>query len=263
MSKSNFDKGLELRRKMFGPEGAEMQVDNASPYLAPMQDIVTRICFGEVCQRPVLDLKTRSLLTLAMLTAMGRQHEIKIHTKGALANGVSREEIREVMVHAFLYCGIPLMVDAMRASEEVLDQLAPEKKLEATNDRIGFVGLGNMGAPMSANLAKAGFKLTVYDADVSLAKRHAAAIGANAAASLAELGRNCDVIVTMLPTGAIVKKVLLEEHGGLAAHLSRGSLVVDMSSSEPIGSREIAAALGEKGIGFIDEIGRASCRERV
>lgn len=251
MSKSNFDKGLELRRKMFGPEGAEMQVDNASPYLAPMQDIVTRICFGEVWQRPVLDLKTRSLLTLAMLTAMGRQHEIKIHTKGALANGVTRDEIREMMVHAFLYCGIPLMVDAMRASEEVLDQLAPEKKLEATNDRIGFIGLGNMGAPMSANLAKAGFKLTVYDADSELARRHAAAIGANAATSLAELGRNCDVVVTMLPTGAIVKKVLLED-GGLSSHLSRGSLVIDMSSSEPIGSREFAAALGEKGIGFID-----------
>ncbi|MGY6709289.1 MAG: NAD(P)-binding domain-containing protein, partial [Rhizobiaceae bacterium] len=252
MSKSNFEKGLDLRRKMFGPEGAELQVDNATPYLAPMQDIVTRICFGEVWQRPVLDLKTRSLLTLAMLTAMGRQHEIKIHTKGAIANGVTREEIREMMVHAFLYCGIPLMVDAMRASEEVLDQLVPERKLEATKDRIGFVGLGNMGAPMSANIAKAGFKLTVYDADTELARRHAAAIGASAAGSLAELGRSCDIIVTMLPTGAIVKKVLLEQDGGLAASLSRGTLVVDMSSSEPMGSREISAALADRGITFID-----------
>ena len=252
MSKSNFEKGLDLRRKMFGPEGAEQQVDNATPYLAPMQDIVTRICFGEVWQRPVLDLKTRSLLTLAMLTAMGRQHEIKIHTKGALANGVTREEIREMMVHAFLYCGIPLMVDAMRASEEVLDQLAPEKKLEATKDRIGFVGLGNMGAPMSANIAKAGFRLTVYDADPELARRHAASIGASAAGSLAELGRNCDIIVTMLPTGAIVRKVLLEQDGGLAASLARGTLVVDMSSAEPVGSRELADKLAEKGITFID-----------
>src|SRR5690606_40634947 len=76
--------------------------------------------------------------TLFPYTTLFRS-EIKIHTKGALANGVTREEIREMMVHAFLYCGIPLMVDAMRASEEVLDQLAPEKKLEATKDRIGFV----------------------------------------------------------------------------------------------------------------------------
>jgi acyl-CoA reductase-like NAD-dependent aldehyde dehydrogenase/3-hydroxyisobutyrate dehydrogenase-like beta-hydroxyacid dehydrogenase/alkylhydroperoxidase/carboxymuconolactone decarboxylase family protein YurZ len=252
MTKSNFEKGLDLRRKMFGPEGAELQVDNASTHLAPMQDIVTRICFGEVWQRPVLDLKTRSLLTLAMLTAMGRQHEIKIHTKGALANGVTREEIREMMVHAFLYCGIPLMVDALRASEEVLDQLAPEEKLKATNDRIGFIGLGNMGAPMSANIAKAGFRLTVYDTDHALARKHAAEIGAQAAASLSELGRNCDIVVTMLPTGAIVKKVLLEEEGGLAATLSRGSLIVDMSSSEPIGSREVAEALAARGVSFID-----------
>src|SRR5690606_25929562 len=180
--------------------------------------------------------------TLFPYTTLFRS-EIKIHTKGALANGVTREEIREMMVHAFLYCGIPLMVDAMRASEEVLDQLAPEKKLEATKDRIGFVGLGNMGAPMSANIAKAGFRLTVYDADPELARRHAASIGASAAGSLAELGRNCDIIVTMLPTGAIVRKVLLEQDGGLAASLARGTLVVDMSSSEPVGSRELADKL--------------------
>jgi 4-carboxymuconolactone decarboxylase len=122
----NFKLGVELRRKMFGPEGAEQQIDNASEFLEPMQDIVTRICFGEVWQRPALDHKTRSLITLAMLVAMGRQHEVKIHTKGAVANGASREEIRELMVHAFLYCGIPLMVDAMRAAETVLDEMGVE-----------------------------------------------------------------------------------------------------------------------------------------
>lgn len=126
MTQTNSERGLDLRRKMFGPEGAEKQVDNASDFMAPMQDIVTRICFGEVWQRPVLDLKTRSMITLAMLVAMGRQHEIKIHVKGALSNGVSREEIRELMVHAFLYCGIPLMVDAMRAAESVLDEAGAE-----------------------------------------------------------------------------------------------------------------------------------------
>lgn len=122
----NFKLGVELRRKMFGSEGAEQQIDNASEFLEPMQDIVTRICFGEVWQRPALDHKTRSLITLAMLVAMGRQHEVKIHTKGAVANGASREEIRELMVHAFLYCGIPLMVDAMRAAETVLDEMGVE-----------------------------------------------------------------------------------------------------------------------------------------
>ena len=122
-TKTNFERGLELRRVMFGPQGADEQIDNASDYMAPMQDIVTRICFGEGWQRPVFDKKTRSLLTLAMLTGVGRTHEIKIHTRGAISNGATREELREVFLHSYLYCGIPLMVDAMRASDEVLSEL--------------------------------------------------------------------------------------------------------------------------------------------
>jgi 4-carboxymuconolactone decarboxylase len=115
--------GLNLRRKMWGRAGADDHIDNASDMMAPVQDIVTRICFGEIWQRPALDLKTRSMITLAMLAAMGRTHEIKIHTRGAIANGCSREEIKEIFVHAFAYCGIPLMVDAIRASEAVLDEM--------------------------------------------------------------------------------------------------------------------------------------------
>lgn len=123
MPQTNSDRGIELRRKMFGPEGAEKQIEAASAFTEPMQDIVTRICFGEVWQRPGLELKTRSLVTLAMLVALGRHPEIRIHTKGAVANGATREEIREVMIHAFLYCGIPAMVDGLRAAEAVLDEL--------------------------------------------------------------------------------------------------------------------------------------------
>lgn len=119
----NFEQGLKLRHKMFGPEGAEIQIENASDYMAPLQDIVTRICFGEGWQRDGLDHKTRSLVTLAMLAAMGRSHEIKIHTRGAIANGASRKELQELFLHSYLYCGIPLMVDAMKASEEVLDEM--------------------------------------------------------------------------------------------------------------------------------------------
>lgn len=253
MSQSNFERGLDLRRKMFGPEGAEVQVDNATDFMAPLQDIVTRICFGEGWQRPVLDHKTRSLITLAMLVAMGRQHEVKIHTRGAISNGVTREEIQEMMLHSYLYCGIPLMVDAMRAAEPILDELAPVKKKPVPgNERIGFIGLGNMGAPMSANIAKAGFKLTVYDTDPALTTRHAADIGARAATSLADLGHNSDIVVTMLPNGAIVRQVILEDQGGLAGLLAPGSLVVDMSSSEPIGSKQVAETLAGKGIHFID-----------
>lgn len=123
MSQSNFDAGIELRRKMFGMEGADDHHANASDMMAPIQDIVTRICFGEIWQRPVLDLKTRSLITLAMLVATGRTHEIKIHTRGAVANGAMREELRELFLHAFPYCGIPLMVDGMVACETTLNEL--------------------------------------------------------------------------------------------------------------------------------------------
>jgi len=117
-------------------------------------------------------------------------------------------------------------------------------------DRIGFVGIGNMGRPMSANLAKAGFPLTLYDANAQAARDHAATIGAAAAATTAELGAACDVVVTMLPTGRIVRDVLLD--GGLAAALAPGSLLVDMSSSDPIGSRDLGPALADHGVGFVD-----------
>ncbi|WP_210321185.1 NAD(P)-dependent oxidoreductase [Aquibium microcysteis] len=117
-------------------------------------------------------------------------------------------------------------------------------------ERIGFVGIGNMGRPMSANLAKAGFPLTLYDASPQAARAHAATIDAAAAATTAELGAACDIVVTMLPTGRIVREVLLD--GGLAAALKPGSLLIDMSSSDPIGSRDLGPALAEHGVGFVD-----------
>ena len=115
--------GLALRHAMFGAAGAEDQVNNASDYMAPMQDIVTRICFGEGWQRPGFDRSMRSLLTVAMLMAMGRSHEIKIHTRGATANGDTREALRGRFLHGFPYRGMPLLDDPTRASEEILDEL--------------------------------------------------------------------------------------------------------------------------------------------
>ncbi len=121
-----FDRGLELRRAMFGPEGAEHQLDAATDFTRPMQEWVTKQCFGEAWHRPVLDRKTRSLITLAMLVAMGRSHEVKIHTRGAIANGVSKDEIRELLMHSIIYCGIPMAVDGFRSATEVLKDLGLE-----------------------------------------------------------------------------------------------------------------------------------------
>ncbi len=123
MTTSPDERGLELRRKMFGAAGAEQQIDNASDFTQPMQDIVTRICFGEIWQRPGLDTRERSMITLAMLAALGKEPELKVHVRGAIANGVTKEEIREILVHSFLYCGIPAMVGSLRAAETVLAEI--------------------------------------------------------------------------------------------------------------------------------------------
>jgi 3-hydroxyisobutyrate dehydrogenase len=119
--------------------------------------------------------------------------------------------------------------------------------------RIGFVGIGNMGRPMAANVARAGFPLTVLDADRGRGPRFAAEFGANAAPSLAELGRASDIVVTMLPTGAIVRAALLEdENGALASALANGAIVIDMSSSEPVGTQQLGAVLAKRGVTLID-----------
>ena len=123
----------------------------------------------------------------------------------------------------------------------------------STKARIGFVGIGNMGWPMAANVARAGFPLAVADTDRARTQRFAAEFGAKAAASLADLGQASDVVVTMLPTGGIVRAALLEnESGALAASLAQGTVAVDMSSSEPVGTQQLAAVLAKRGIALVD-----------
>jgi 3-hydroxyisobutyrate dehydrogenase len=119
--------------------------------------------------------------------------------------------------------------------------------------KVGFIGIGNMGWPMAANLARAGRDLVIFDVDRERARRFAQEHGAEAAATLAGLGRAVDLVITMLPTGQIVRHVMLEmEEGGLAAALPAGALVVDMSSSDPLGTQELGAALAKRGIGLVD-----------
>ncbi len=126
MADASFKRGLKLRHHMFGREGAEDQIEAATDFNLPLQDYVSRICFGEIWQRPHLDKKTRSMITLAMLVATGREHEIKVHTRGAIANGVSKEELRELILHSILYCGLPMAVGGYRAATEVLRELKLE-----------------------------------------------------------------------------------------------------------------------------------------
>ncbi|WEK46336.1 MAG: carboxymuconolactone decarboxylase family protein [Candidatus Andeanibacterium colombiense] len=123
MADNDFDRGLALRRHMFGPAGAERQLEGATEFTRPLQELVTRSCFGELWHRPHLDLKLRSMLTIAMLAAMGKPNQVKVHVKGALANGVSREEIREILLHAMTYGGLPAAVDGFAAAAEAFAEI--------------------------------------------------------------------------------------------------------------------------------------------
>jgi 4-carboxymuconolactone decarboxylase len=126
MTDEVFARGLGLRGHMFGPAGAEKQVDAATDFTRPLQEWVTRQCFGEAWHRPALDHRARSMITLAMLIALGREHEIKVHVRGAIANGVTKDEIRELMMHSIIYCGVPLAVGAFRSAVEVLKEMGLE-----------------------------------------------------------------------------------------------------------------------------------------
>jgi len=117
--------------------------------------------------------------------------------------------------------------------------------------RIGFVGIGNMGWPMAKRVTGAGFALTVFDANAARAGRFAAETAVGAAESGAALARAADIVITMLPTGAIVREALLGA-GGIARSLARGAVVVDMSSSDPNGTRELGRALAELGVALVD-----------
>lgn len=118
--------------------------------------------------------------------------------------------------------------------------------------RVGFIGIGNMGRPMARNLLDGGYALEVYDADPAKSASFARECGGTAAPSLEALGRAVDLVVTMLPSGKDVRDVMLSEDGGLAASLQAGAIVVDMSSSDPIGTRELGALLKKRGIALID-----------
>ncbi|MFN5097295.1 MAG: carboxymuconolactone decarboxylase family protein [Limnohabitans sp.] len=119
-----FQAGLTTRSQVLGPEYVDRALGAATDYTQPMQEFITRNAWGNVWQRPGLDLKTRSLITVAMLTAQGKQHELKAHARGALNNGATPEELREVMLHATVYCGFPTAIDAFRSVTEVIESLA-------------------------------------------------------------------------------------------------------------------------------------------
>jgi len=130
-NQATYDKGLRIRREVLGPEYVDPNIEkaNANEFDRAIQDAVTEYCWGMGWGREgVLDRKMRSMLNLAMLTALGKPHELRAHTRGALRNGVTVEEIREVLIHATVYCGIPAGVDAFRNAKEAIDAWEADQK---------------------------------------------------------------------------------------------------------------------------------------
>jgi 4-carboxymuconolactone decarboxylase len=112
--------GLAVRREVLGAEHVDRSLERASAFARPMQNLVTEYCWGEVWARPGLDRKTRSLLNIVMLTALNRSHELQLHLRGAITNGVTAAEIQEALLQTAIYCGVPAAMEAFRIAEGVL-----------------------------------------------------------------------------------------------------------------------------------------------
>jgi len=123
MNKDAFEKGLSTRREVLGADYVDGSLKNADDFNMPMQELVTEYCWNEIWNRPGLDRRTRSMLNLAMLTALNRPHEIKLHVRGAINNGLSKGDIQEVFLQAAVYCGVPAAIDSFRNAKEVFKEM--------------------------------------------------------------------------------------------------------------------------------------------
>jgi 4-carboxymuconolactone decarboxylase len=117
-------KGMKVRRAVLGNAHVDRAETNKTKFTAPFQDLITRYAWGEVWTRPGLPLKTRSLITIAMMVALNRAEELRLHLRAAANNGVTREEIQEVLLQTAIYCGVPAANSAFHAAEEVFAESA-------------------------------------------------------------------------------------------------------------------------------------------
>ena len=123
MNKELFEKGLKVRREVLGAAYVDASLKSADSFNMPMQELTTQYCWGEIWNRPGLDRRTRSFLNLAMMTALNRPHELRLHIRGAINNGLTKEEISEVFLQAAIYCGVPAAMDSFRVAKEVFKEM--------------------------------------------------------------------------------------------------------------------------------------------
>jgi len=123
MDKAMHDKGMSVRRAVLGDEYVDAAMKNVDDFNQPLQDVLNEYCWGAIWGREGLPRKTRSMLNLAMLAILNRQHELRGHVRGAITNGVTKEEIREIFLHVGLYAGAPIMLDSVRIAKEVIAEM--------------------------------------------------------------------------------------------------------------------------------------------
>jgi len=122
MNQERFDKGLAVRREVLGSEYVDRSLAAADDFTRPMQELVTEYCWGEIWTQPELPRQMRSLINIAMISALNRPHELTLHVRGALRNGCSKEEIRAVLLQVAIYCGVPAAIDGFRVASAVLKE---------------------------------------------------------------------------------------------------------------------------------------------
>ena len=123
--RERYKAGLAVRRQVLGDAHVDRSIERLSEFNQEFQDLITRYAWGEIWTRPVLDRRTRSLLTLAMMVALNRSEEFRMHVRAAVQNGVTQDEIKEVLLQAAIYCGVPAANAAFRDAEEIFQEMKP------------------------------------------------------------------------------------------------------------------------------------------
>ena len=123
MDKATYEKGLEIRRATLGDEYVDKALANADDFGRDYQELVTTYCWGEIWGREGLDRKTRSTINIAMIASLNRQHELAAHIRGAINNGLTPEDIKEILLQVGIYAGVPAMVDSFRVARTVLGEM--------------------------------------------------------------------------------------------------------------------------------------------
>jgi 4-carboxymuconolactone decarboxylase len=123
MNQELYQRGLEIRRAVLGKEYVDKSISAADDFSRPMQELATEYCWGRVWSRPGLARRDRSIINLAMISALNRPHELKLHVKAALTNGLSRSEISEIFLQIAIYCGLPAGIDSVRIAREAFAEV--------------------------------------------------------------------------------------------------------------------------------------------